>query len=163
MTDNDFDLEIATVYNDFMQSIQNIKNQQWQLTYYCLLLLGAVYAVRENNQIPHLFLISVTFAITITGLIMLLDLEKSLTEHRIKAQKILDDRFKDTIDYLLKKRDYKSSWNAFFDFSIIFAVTIILTFTSVLFAYHVVQPFFCLYSVLFFVGFLLIRLLIHRP
>jgi hypothetical protein len=89
---------VASVYKELVDGLKSMKQQQWTITNYAVLLLAAVFAVAAKGlNVPHLssklnLLIAVT-AITGTGL--LIRIQCNMARSRARLDKMDDIYFTD--------------------------------------------------------------------
>ncbi len=133
------------LYQSNVQSIDQFKNRQWQITYYTLAILGAIIGITRLEIINKIliseyyvryFLLFLSEVITGFGIYTILKIEYSIIEARILVYKneklsklanywMTDKEYEDT-----KKKIVKLGWDKLF--LILFISSIIIVFTLVL-------------------------------
>ncbi len=97
-------VERITLYQQCNDELRFFKQQQWKVTYYCLLLLTAITFIDKNFPfviIPEWY-IWVIFGV---GVILLLDIQWSLGKHRRIIDEIKEDFDEKTKQYLKANDD----------------------------------------------------------
>ena len=150
MSDDNFREEINNVCRESIEDIQFLKQQQWRIVYYCLLLFGAIFfLVRfliydcSNPLIHHkssfqVILSVLSNVIAFIGLYFLIDLQKSIQKNRGYIAYIRNRYFRKETRILFKldKEDdikkYCSFWKDW-KYLIAFSSTIIIALGLIIF------------------------------
>lgn len=80
--------------------IRFFKQQQWQVIYYCLLLLTAIVFIKKNNYICASYLKPFIYIVGAVGSVLLLEIQWSLYKHRKIIKAIQEDFEEKTKNYL---------------------------------------------------------------
>src|SRR6266700_2450380 len=89
---------VASVYKELVDGLRSMKEQQWKITNYAILLLAAVFALAAKGlNVPHLssklnFLIAVTAVI---GTFLLIRIQYTMAQSRARLDKMDDTYFTD--------------------------------------------------------------------
>ncbi len=91
-------LEVA-ILNNIGSTLQFIKNQQWKVSHYTLLIYGAIIAIQRHFDFEgeNVALIGLAFIVFIASFIINQKLNKSLDDHRRYTTKIYEGN-KDQIE-----------------------------------------------------------------
>jgi hypothetical protein len=89
---------VASVYKELLDGLRSIKQQQWTITNYAILLLAAVFAVAAKGlNVPYLssklnFFIAVT---AVVGTCLLVKIQCNMARSRARLDKMDDTYFTD--------------------------------------------------------------------
>jgi hypothetical protein len=135
MSDDSLREEINNVYNKSLEDIQFLKQQQWKVVYYCLLLFSAVFylnltavegSLPKGNYEPFMLIVSIL--ICFFGLYFLIDTQFALKKYRERVETIRKNYFQEETKKLFGKKiegndSFWNDWEYFLSFcaSILFA------------------------------------------
>ena len=137
MSDNESKLKDETSLNFKVcfEEVRFFKQQQWRVTYYCLLLFAVLFYL--NDDISDGFLLFCLYVVLAIGLILLIDIQRTLNKNRKIIANFLKSFEKETKarlninDQEIKK--YKSSSYGLL-YIIVFSFVLILAHFVVLYA-----------------------------
>jgi hypothetical protein len=165
MRDGRIKKEMNTVCSESLDDIQFLKQQQWRLVYYCLLLFGAIFYIIVEHKHFHRFLAIASFVITFFGLYFQIDFQNQMKKNRERIRKIRNKYFHDETKKLFgltyeKKGKKYFSFLKDWEYLFVFYFTILAGFGLAIFV--IGEPFWrvLLYVyILFFAPFIIYELL----
>ena len=85
---------ILTVFNQLFEELKSMKQQQWTITNYGLLILAAIYAVKLSG-VPHsqTYLKLLTAVIAVVGSILLLRIQSNMARSRWRLDNLYKNFF----------------------------------------------------------------------
>jgi hypothetical protein len=87
---------ILAVFNQLFDELKSMKQQQWKITNYSLLILAAIYAVRQLLPgVPHsqTYLKILTAVIAVVGSILLLRIQSNMARSRWRLDNLYKNFF----------------------------------------------------------------------
>ena len=96
----DMSPHVSTVFKELFEEIKSAKQQQWTITNYGALILGAIYAVRHQlaAELTHLqsklkFLTVLAFATAVVGSFLLLLIQSHMAQYRYRLDELHKNYF----------------------------------------------------------------------
>lgn len=129
--------EILANFNICIEEMRFFKKQQWQVTYYCLLLLTAILFLQD--YISDYFLTIFTGIVFVIGILLLLDINRSLCKHRTIIANIQQRYFEnETLRYLnMTNKDFDYYRSLIYDWKYLGVFILVLAIACLVVLYAV--------------------------
>jgi len=90
---DDMSPQVSTVFKELFEHIKFMKQQQWTITNYGALILGAIYAVKLPPEpgLPHhqTYLKGLAIATAVVGSLLLLRIQSDMAKSRCRLARII--------------------------------------------------------------------------